>query len=76
MITLYGISNCDTMRKARAWLEEHRIEYRFHDYKKAGIDDSSLRAWVEELGWEARHSDLQTILESTWRAYQANYPDA
>ena len=53
MITLYGIPNCDTMKKARAWLDEHRIEYRFHDYKKVGIDEAALRAWVEELGWES-----------------------
>lgn len=52
MITLYGIPNCDTMKKARAWLAEHDIEYRFHDYKKAGIDRDTLRGWVDELGWE------------------------
>lgn len=52
MITLYGIPNCDTMKKARAWLAEHDIEYHFHDYKKAGIDEKTLRAWVKELGWE------------------------
>ncbi len=52
MITLYGIPNCDTMKKARAWLAEHGIEYVFHDYTKAGIDETSLRSWVDELGWE------------------------
>ena len=52
MITLYGIPNCDTMKKARAWLAEHGVEYVFHDYKKAGIDETSLRSWVDELGWE------------------------
>jgi len=53
MITLYGIANCDTMKKARAWLKEHGIAYAFHDYKKAGLDESTVRAWVAELGWEA-----------------------
>lgn len=53
MITMYGIPNCDTMKKARAWLTEHGIEYRFHDYKKAGIDEKTVRAWVAELGWQA-----------------------
>ena len=53
MITLYGIPNCDTMKKARAWLDDHRIEYRFHDYRKAGVDAEMLHAWVKELGWEA-----------------------
>jgi Spx/MgsR family transcriptional regulator len=52
MNTLYGIPNCDTMKKARAWLAEHDIDYVFHDYKKAGIDEQTLRAWIDELGWE------------------------
>lgn len=52
MNTLYGIPNCDSMKKARAWLAEHGIEYAFHDYKKAGIDEVTLRAWVDRLGWE------------------------
>ena len=53
MITIYGIPNCDTMKKARKWLAEHDIEYHFHNYKKEGLDESLLRAWVDELGWEA-----------------------
>jgi len=52
MITLYGIPNCDTMKKACAWLAEHGVDYVFHDYKKAGIDEKTLQAWVDELGWE------------------------
>jgi Spx/MgsR family transcriptional regulator len=52
MITLYGIPNCDTIKKARAWLAEHDIAYDFHNYKKAGIDEAILRAWVQELGWQ------------------------
>ena len=51
-ITLYGIKNCDTMKKARAWLDDHGIAYRFHDYKVDGIDRSKLEHWVLELGWE------------------------
>lgn len=53
MTTLYGIANCDTVRKARGWLESHGIAYAFHDYKKAGIDAATLRGWVARLGWEA-----------------------
>jgi Spx/MgsR family transcriptional regulator len=53
MIKLYGIPNCDTMKKARLWLTEHQIPYEFHDYKKQGLDEGQLRAWVAELGWEA-----------------------
>jgi len=52
VITLYGIPNCDTMKKARAWLADHGVAYEFHDYKKLGIDEQTLRAWVKELGWE------------------------
>jgi arsenate reductase (glutaredoxin) len=51
--TLYGIRNCDSVKKARAWLEEQGIQYRFHDYKIAGIDDARLNRWCEEVGWEA-----------------------
>jgi Spx/MgsR family transcriptional regulator len=52
MITLYGIPNCDTMKKARRWLDANGVEYQFHDYKKAGLDEAQLRGWVAELGWE------------------------
>jgi arsenate reductase len=51
-ITLYGIKNCDTMKKARTWLDEHGVQYRFHDYKAAGIDQASLQRWCGEAGWE------------------------
>ncbi len=52
MITLYGIPNCDTMKKARTWLTEHDIEFAFHNYKKDGIDPTTLQGWIDELGWE------------------------
>lgn len=51
-ITIYGIKNCDTMKKARAWLEGHGIAYAFHDYKAAGITRDRLSAWAKQLGWE------------------------
>ena len=51
-VTIYGIKNCDTMKKARAWLDKHAIEYRFHDYKKEGIDRAHLEKWAKALGWE------------------------
>ena len=51
-ITLYGISNCDTVKKARDWLDSHGIEYAFHDYKKAGVDAGKLIAWCKAMGWE------------------------
>jgi Spx/MgsR family transcriptional regulator len=53
MINLYGIRNCDTMKKARAWLDARGVDYHFHDYKRDGLDAALLRGWVDELGWEA-----------------------
>jgi Spx/MgsR family transcriptional regulator len=52
-VTLYGIRNCDTVKKARAWLDARGVEYRFHDYKVAGIDAAQLQRWCGEVGWEA-----------------------
>lgn len=51
-VTMYGIKNCDTIKKARTWLDAHGIAYDFHDYKAAGIDRASLQKWVDALGWE------------------------
>ena len=51
-ITVYGIKNCDTTKKARAWLDGHGVHYEFHDYKTAGIDRSRLERWCGEFGWE------------------------
>lgn len=51
-LTLHGIRNCDTVRKARAWLDERGVAYRFHDYKTDGVDEDSLRRWIAALGWE------------------------
>jgi len=50
--TLYGIPNCDTVKKARDWLGAHDVAFDFHDYKKAGIDRAYLQQWVDEHGWE------------------------
>ena len=52
MIDVYGIPNCDTVKKARAWLDAKGIEYAFHDYKKDGADPAKLERWVAEKGWE------------------------
>jgi arsenate reductase (glutaredoxin) len=48
---LYGIPNCDTVKKARVWLDGHGVAYTFHDYKKQGVDAVKLRAWCNEMGW-------------------------
>jgi arsenate reductase len=50
--TLYGIRNCDTMKKAWTWLDQHGVAYDFHDYKKQGIDPATLAAWAGQVGWE------------------------
>ena len=63
MITLYGIKNCDTIRKARRWLAEHGIEYRFHDFRGDGISEAMLAPWIGELGWE----QLLNRRGTTWR---------
>lgn len=63
MITVYGIPNCDTIKKARQWLESSKIDYQFHDYRKNGINRDMVAAWVAEHGFE-------TILNrrgTTWR---------
>ena len=49
---IYGIKNCDTMKKARLWLEEHGVDYAFHDYKVSGIDRDHLERWCGEAGWQ------------------------
>ena len=51
-ITIHGIKSCDTMKKARAWLDGHGVAYTFHDYKTAGIERSVLDGWVAQVGWE------------------------
>jgi arsenate reductase len=50
--TIYGIKNCDTMKKARAWLDDNGVSYDFHDYKAAGIGKDKLKQWSDKLGWE------------------------
>jgi len=51
-ITIYGIKNCDTMKKARAWLDKHGVDYKFHDYKTEGIARAKLEAWAKNVDWE------------------------
>lgn len=52
MTTIYGIKACETMKKARSWLDAHNVAYTFHDYKAAGIDRKTLEGWVKTAGWE------------------------
>ena len=52
MPIMYGIANCDTIKKARHWMSQHEIDYQFHDYKKLGTDEEQLKSWIAEFGWE------------------------
>ncbi|MCG7982628.1 MAG: ArsC family reductase [Candidatus Thiodiazotropha lotti] len=63
MVKMYGIPNCDTIKKARRWLDEHGVAYEFYDYKKAGVDEAMLTAWTGQLGWES----LLNKRSTTWR---------
>ena len=64
MITLYGIKNCDTVKKARKWLDEHTIDYAFHDLRADGLTQEQVGEWVAELGWET----LVNKRSTTWKA--------
>jgi len=68
MITLYGIPNCDTVKKARTWLDQAGLSYQFHDFKKAGIDKSMVAGWLKQVSWEI----LVNKKGTTWRGL----PDA
>ncbi len=63
MIKLYGIANCDSIKKARKWLKDNGLEYEFHDYKKLGVPEEELRSWVKNKGWEI----LLNKRGTTWR---------
>lgn len=68
MTKMYGIPNCDTIKKARKWLEANGVAYEFHDYKKLGVPENQLKLWVKEAGWE-------TVLNkrgTTWRKLDDN----
>lgn len=76
MIILYGIPNCDTVKKARAWLVEQGVDYQFHDFKKQGVPPDQLARWAQAAGWEK----LLNRQGTTWRkldpALQANVHDS
>lgn len=69
MIVLYGIPNCDTVKKARVWLDQRGIAHAFHDYRKAGIDRAMLETWVAAHGWE-------TVLNRAGTTFRALPPEA
>ena len=71
-ITIYGIKNCETMKKARAWLDKHGVEYSFHDYKTAGIDKDRLTRWSKAVGWETLLNRAGTTFRKLADADKAN----
>lgn len=64
MITLYGIKNCDTVKKARKWLEKNGVEYTFHDFREDGMDSVPVAKWLKESGWE----NVLNRRSTSWRA--------
>ena len=71
-VTLYGIPNCDTVKKARTWLDKKGIAYAFHDYKKAGISAERLKGWCDQLGWEPVLNKAGTTFKKLPDAAKAN----
>lgn len=63
MTTIYGIKNCDTIKKARQWLERHNVTYTFHDFREHGIDSNKIKQWLDQLGWETVVNKRST----TWK---------
>jgi len=76
MIRVYGIRNCDTMKKARAWLDGHGVAYTFHDYKVAGIDRARLAEWAKRAGWEALLNRAGTTFRKLPEADKASLSEA
>ena len=75
MTVIFGIKNCDTMKKAFTWLDGHKIAYRFHDYKKAGVDKAVLEGWAKKVGWEALLNRAGTTFRKLPDADKANLTD-
>ena len=72
MITMYGIPNCDTVKKARVWLDQHGVAYAFHDYNKAGAHRAKLEQWADEHGWETVLNRAGTTFRKLPDADKAN----
>ncbi len=71
-VTVYGISNCDTVKKARTWLDDHGIEYQFHDFRTLGVPLDHVDRWIAAVGWEA----LINRKGTTWRRLDSAVQDA
>ncbi|OZY84424.1 ArsC family reductase [Cellvibrio mixtus] len=71
MITLYGIKNCDTVKKARAWLEHHKVDYHFHDFRADGLGEPLVKKWIAEIGLET----LVNKRSTTWKELNDSIKD-
>ena len=71
MITLYGIKNCDTVKKARRWLEDKGIEYAFHDFRQDGLEESQVSGWLAELDWQ----ELVNRRSTSWKSLDETVRD-
>jgi Spx/MgsR family transcriptional regulator len=72
VIRVYGIKNCDTVKKARRWLEQHGIDYEFHDFREDGLEQTVLAGWLDELGWE----QLVNRRSTSWKNLDATVRDS
>src|SRR5690242_14923110 len=75
-VTIYGIKNCDTMKKARAWLDAHDVAYTFHDYKAAGVARGDLERWAKMVGWETLLNRAGTTFRALPEAQKENLTEA
>ncbi len=75
-LILYGIANCDTVKKARVWLDQHGAPFAFHDYKKQGLDPESLARWCAGLGWDAVLNRAGTTFRALPEAHRAELTEA
>jgi arsenate reductase len=74
--TIYGIKNCDTMKKARAWLDGHGVAHQFHDYKESGIERAKLESWLKTVGWEVLLNRAGTTFRKLPDAAKSNLTEA
>ena len=74
--TIYGIKNCDTMKKARAWLDAHGVAHQFHDYKESGIERAKLESWLKAVSWEVLLNRAGTTFRKLPEAAKSNLTEA
>lgn len=73
MITLYGIKNCDTVKKARIWLEQHKVNYHFHDFRADGLTPAQVKIWITEIGLETLINKRSTTWKELDEATKNNF---